>query len=88
MPPEESFPLHFSILHRVNNFKIQVFLTLILALLFSFFGVLLIQNTGLYGMGIEGLSQSFARLGAFLISFLRQGENTKQKAYIAYNILF
>ena len=39
-------------------------------------------------MGIEGISQSFARLGAFLISFLRQGENAKQKAYIAYNILF
>lgn len=80
--------LHFSILHRVSNFKIQVLLTIVLALLFSFFGVILIQNTGLYGMGIEGISQGFARLGTFLISYLNKGENAKQKAYIAYNILF
>ncbi len=80
--------LHFSILHRVSNFKIQVLLTIVLALFFSFFGVILIQNTGLYGMGIEGISQGFARLGTFLISYLNKGENAKQKAYIAYNILF
>lgn len=76
--------LHFSVLHQVSKFKYQVILTILMALLFSFFGVILVQNTGLYGMGVEGLGQSIARLGAFLISKYKNPRLGK----IMYNILF
>lgn len=76
--------LHFSILHQINAFKYQIILTILISIIFAFFGVILVQNTGLYGMGVEGIGQAFARLGSFLLSKYKDPKIGR----IFYNILF
>lgn len=58
--------LKFSSLHKVNKLWLQITLTILIALIFSFLGILLIQNTGLYGLGVDALSHGVGRLLAFI----------------------
>ncbi|MBZ4212828.1 DUF2179 domain-containing protein [Mycoplasma sp. U97] len=77
--------LHFSFLHTLTKFWQQAIAVVIICFLFSFFGMLLIQNTGLYGLGVDAISHGGARLAAFLV--VHNG-GTEQNARITFNVLF
>ncbi|WP_029513400.1 DUF2179 domain-containing protein [Mycoplasmopsis primatum] len=77
--------LYFSYLHSLTKFWQQVIAVLIISLIFSFFGMLFIQNTGLYGLGVDAISHGGARFAAYLV--IHNG-GTESTARIVFNILF
>nr|WP_307939621.1 hypothetical protein [Mycoplasmopsis bovis] len=58
---------------------------MIISFLFSFISLLLVQNTGLYGLGLDALSQSIARLASFLAIYDGRSE---QMARLIFNVCF
>ncbi|WP_412031483.1 DUF2179 domain-containing protein [Metamycoplasma buccale] len=77
--------LHFSTLHRVKKMSHQIVLTTLIAIVFSFFGMLFVQNTGLYGFGVDAISHGFGRLSGFLVWHYSKNENV---ARITFVVLF
>ncbi|EIN14936.1 Hypothetical protein, predicted transmembrane protein [Mycoplasmopsis agalactiae 14628] len=77
--------LHFSFLHTLTKFWQQSIVVLIISFLFSFISLLLVQNTGLYGLGLDALSHSIARLAAFIA--INSGKSD-QLARVIFNICF
>ncbi|TKA58808.1 hypothetical protein MBOVa_6150 [Mycoplasmopsis bovis 8790] len=77
--------LHFSFLHTLTKFWQQAIVVLIISFLFSFISLLLVQNTGLYGLGLDALSQSIARLASFLAIY---DDRSEQTARLIFNICF
>lgn len=77
--------LHLSILHNINKFWQQLIGVAFLSLFFAFFGMIFIQNTGLYGFGVDAISHGSARLAATLA--IKKGLS-EQSARIIFNVLF
>ena len=77
--------LHFSTLHRVKKLRTQILWTIIIAIIFSFFGMLFVQNTGLYGFGVDAISHGFGRLSGFLVLNATKNKNA---AKITFVVLF
>ncbi|QLI75249.1 YitT family protein [Mycoplasmopsis bovis] len=77
--------LHFSFLHTLTKFWQQSIAVLIISFLFSFISLLLVQNTGLYGLGLDALSKSIARLASFLAIYDGRSE---QMARLIFNVCF
>lgn len=77
--------LKFSGLYDNKKVWFKILLIFIVSLLTGFFGVILLQNTGLYNVGLEALSQGIGRLAQFLV--MKQTHDP-QAAYNVFNALF
>ncbi|ACF07093.1 Uncharacterised protein [Metamycoplasma arthritidis] len=77
--------LPFSMLHRVKKKSLQIIWTIIISILFAFFGIIFIQNTGLYGFGVDAISHGGARFISFLIQY---NNGSKEAARIVFVVLF
>ncbi|MGP1451648.1 MAG: DUF2179 domain-containing protein [Metamycoplasmataceae bacterium] len=76
--------LKFSFLHRVEKLWLQVLLTIVIAVIFSFIAMLLIQNTGLYGFGVDAISHGFGRLFGFLTWHFSKNKNLSRYIFIIF----
>lgn len=76
--------LKFSSLHKVNKLWLQITLTILIALIFSFLGIFLIQNTGLYGLGVDALSHGVGRLLAFITLKSSNDKNLSRYIFIIF----
>ncbi|ADE19843.1 YitT family protein [Mycoplasma crocodyli] len=78
--------LYFSHLYgSKNNFIKQLLLVSLLAVLFTVPAVFLLQNSGLYDIGIGAFGQAFGRLSRYLII---KGGGSQELAYSVYNSFF
>lgn len=72
--------LKLSSIYSVNNKWIKIIIITVVSIISGIIGDLLLQNTGLYTVGIEAIAQGIARLSSFFAS-----EQTKE---IIMNALF
>lgn len=81
----KSSVLYFSQLYNnKSNFK-QVLLIIFIAILYGTCLVFLVQNTGLYELGLSAIGQSIGRLTQFL---LRYNGYSVELSYFWYNLIF
>lgn len=76
---------HFWFLRDVKKFRYQFLGVFILSIFFAFFGMIFVQNTGLYGFGIDAISHGISRLAGSAVVF--KG-GTEKEARTTFNILF
>lgn len=81
----KSSVLYFSQLYNnKSNFK-QILLIIFIGILYGACLVFLVQNTGLYELGLSAIGQSIGRLSQFL---LRYNGYSQEVAYFWYNLIF
>lgn len=77
--------LKFSSLYDNKKVWLNLLIVFIISILTGFIGVILLQNTGLYNVGLEALSQGVGRLAAFLV---RSHGGSQIVAQNVFNALF
>lgn len=81
----QSSVLYFSQLYNnKSNFK-QILLIIFIGILYGACLVFLVQNTGLYELGLSAIGQSIGRLSQFL---LRYNGYSQEVSYFWYNLIF
>ncbi|QGZ97344.1 DUF2179 domain-containing protein [Mycoplasma sp. NEAQ87857] len=73
--------LIFGFLHKITSAKGRLLTITIIGIIMGLFGVLLLQNTGLYALGLESFGQGLGNLAYYLIQ-------DKRIAYIVFNLCF
>ncbi|EGZ31220.1 YitT family protein [Malacoplasma iowae] len=77
--------LKFSSLYDNKKVWLNLLIVFIISVLTGFIGVILLQNTGLYNVGLDALSQGIGRLAAFLV---RSNGASELVAQDVFNALF
>ena len=77
--------LKFSSLYDNKKVWLNLLIVFIISILTGFIGVILLQNTGLYNVGLDALSQGIGRLAAFLV---RSHGGSQLVAQNVFNALF
>lgn len=77
--------LKFSSLYRTKKLSLQIIIIFILALLSAVLGVLLIENTGLYDIGLSSISQGLGRIAYYEIF---NNTNDTELSYAIFNLIF
>ncbi|WP_027119893.1 DUF2179 domain-containing protein [[Mycoplasma] testudinis] len=77
--------LKFSSIYQVKKRSIQISWIVFLGLVSAIFGVLLVENTGLYDIGLSAISQGIGRISYYAIY---NATNNSQLSYAIFNVLF
>lgn len=77
--------LTFSSIHHVKKLWLQIFWIVFFGILSAIFGVLIVENTGLYDIGLSAFSQGIGRIAFYFIYEKTQNEPL---AYGVFNGLF
>lgn len=77
--------LKFSSLYRTKKLSLQIIIIFILALLSAVLGVLLIENTGLYDIGLASISQGLGRIAYYEIY---NNTSNSELSYAIFNLIF
>ncbi|WP_027334670.1 YitT family protein [Mycoplasmopsis felifaucium] len=74
--------LHFASIHRVNKFWHQSVFTILIAIVFAFLGIIFVQNTGIYGYGVDAVCHGIARFSAGLVDKYTYNSALAEKLFI------
>ncbi|WP_406614273.1 YitT family protein [Mycoplasma corogypsi] len=77
----KSTVLAFSFLYKIKTIQGKLLVITLVGLVMGLFGVFLLQNTGLYALGLEAFGQGIGNLAYYLIGSSTAG-------YVAFNICF
>ncbi|SJZ47573.1 YitT family protein [Mycoplasmopsis verecunda] len=77
--------LTFGFLYNVKKNWQKILVMSIIGIVMGFFGVLLLQNTGLYALGLEAFGQG---VGSLLLYVLKSNGVNHETAYTVYNLCF
>ncbi|QNM93499.1 YitT family protein [Mycoplasma sp. Pen4] len=77
--------LVFGFLYRIKKTWQKLLTMTIIGLIMGLLGVLLLQNTGLYALGLESFGQG---IGSYFLFLISTTSNNKYLGYVIYNLCF
>ncbi|MFV8471941.1 YitT family protein [Mycoplasma sp. 1458C] len=77
--------LAFAFLYRIKKPWQKILVMTIIGTIMGLFGVLLLQNTGLYALGLEAFGQG---IGSFFLYYIQSKNPDSNLGYIVFNLCF